>query len=52
LKELKEKVHPKDTAAAAIIKKSKTYFTHEIGRFFVYHDYEMRIKKSRRFEMG
>jgi hypothetical protein len=47
VEELKEKAHPIDTSAAAAIiyKKAKTYFTHEIGTgFFVYHDYEMRIK--------
>ncbi|SEA59593.1 protein of unknown function [Flavobacterium gillisiae] len=47
LEELQEKAHPVDTSAAAAIlyKKAKTYFIHEIGTgFFVYHDYELRIK--------
>lgn len=45
--ELQEKVHPLDsTAAAAIIfKKAKSYFVYETGKgFYVYHDYELRIK--------
>jgi hypothetical protein len=47
VEELNEKVHPKDTAAAAAIiyKKAKTYFVYETAKgFFVYHDYEIRIK--------
>lgn len=45
--ELQEKAHPLDsTAAAAIIfKKAKSYFVYETGKgFYVYHDYELRIK--------